>query len=195
MVFHCLEYNRNILIFQLPKPLEGAILKECGHTLSGYSQSACAPKRRLFFRHLPPYLNNGEFKIYLFVYSSKNGWKSWGNQWTKWSSDNWRWSGVVWPTDSTVGTWCSKKVRNIERDFVLTIKKKIYLSLYSTLLYCMLLKISYRIMFNSLLNIKIICWFDRLPICVVLCRVCFVLWRLQVDQSWSVMTGSIRGNL
>ena len=59
MFFHCLEY-KNIWIFQLREPLEGAILKECGHTLSGYSQSACAPNAReirqcagLFSRHLP----------------------------------------------------------------------------------------------------------------------------------------------
>ena len=60
MFFQGLEYNRNMLTFQLREPLEGAILKECGHTLSGYSQSACAPNARemlqcagLFSRHLP----------------------------------------------------------------------------------------------------------------------------------------------
>lgn len=78
----------------------------------------CANAQVYFPGIFPPYLNSGDFKIYLFVFSSKNGWKSSGNRWTKWVSDNWRWSGVVWPTDSTVGTWCSKKVRTIERVFV-----------------------------------------------------------------------------
>lgn len=61
MFFHCLEYNKNILIFQLREPLEGAILKESGHTLSGCSQSACAP-------------NANEMRRFIFPASSRHIW-------------------------------------------------------------------------------------------------------------------------
>ena len=36
----------------------------------------CSNAQVYFPGIFPPYLNNGDFKIYLFVYSSKNGWKS-----------------------------------------------------------------------------------------------------------------------
>ena len=56
MFFHCLEYNKNILIFQLREPLEGAILKECGaHTQRMFTICMCAkrkwnaPMRRFIF--------------------------------------------------------------------------------------------------------------------------------------------------